>query len=66
MLLAPQYLTRPGVQRAGMGHGTADYQYADPLAERVYQPSRRDLAIDHDVGSTINQTFVALLARVHR
>eukprot|EP00959_Pyramimonas_sp_CCMP1952_P355464 7445438-Pyramimonas_sp.AAC.1 len=34
MLLAPQYLTRPGVQRAGMGHDTADYQCADPLAER--------------------------------
>ncbi|CAK0836040.1 unnamed protein product [Prorocentrum cordatum] len=53
-----EYLTRPGVQRAGMGHDTADYQCADPLAERVYQPSRRKLVIDYDVSSTIIQTFV--------
>ncbi|CAK0829892.1 unnamed protein product, partial [Prorocentrum cordatum] len=43
--------------QAGMGHDTADYQYADPLAERVYHPSRRKLEIDHDVSSTIIQTF---------
>eukprot|EP00959_Pyramimonas_sp_CCMP1952_P420820 8815248-Pyramimonas_sp.AAC.1 len=49
-----------------MGHGTADYQCADPLAERVYQPSRRKLVIDHDVSSTINQIVVTLLAHVHR
>eukprot|EP00959_Pyramimonas_sp_CCMP1952_P451761 9458573-Pyramimonas_sp.AAC.1 len=57
MLLALQHLMRTGVQRAGMGHDNADYQYADPLAERVHHPSRRKLEIDHDVSSTIIQTF---------
>eukprot|EP00959_Pyramimonas_sp_CCMP1952_P146698 3070749-Pyramimonas_sp.AAC.1 len=66
MLLAPQYLTRPGVQRAGMGRDTADYQCAGPLAEQVRQPSRRKLVIDCDVSSTIIQTFATLLAHVHR
>eukprot|EP00959_Pyramimonas_sp_CCMP1952_P286461 5989979-Pyramimonas_sp.AAC.1 len=57
MLLALQHPMRTGVQKAGMGHDTADYQCAGPLAERVYHPSRRKPEIDHDVRSTIIQTF---------